>query len=71
MAINSVIIAIAVVNGIVKRGRWTNCYNSAGAISFFLFFLGFLKQNIGPKYAPPRRGKYKVNWRGGFAAPPF
>ena len=31
----------------------------------------FLWQNILPKYAPPRRGKYKVNWRGGEAAPPF
>ena len=37
----------------------------------FLFSFGLLKQDIRPKYAPPRRGKYKVNWRGGFAAPPF
>ena len=36
-----------------------------------LILLVFLRQNIGPKYAPPRRGKYKVNWRGSFAAPPF
>ena len=35
----------------------------------FLILLCFLKQNIRPKYARPRRGKYKVNWRGGFAAP--
>ena len=33
----------------------------------FIFYVrfGFLSQNIRPKYAPPRRDKQKVNWRGG------
>ena len=38
---------------------------------FFDFCARFLWQNIRPTYGPPRRGKYKVNWRGSFAAPAF
>ena len=38
---------------IVKSGRWTNCYNTACAISIFWFLLCFFKQNIRPKYALP------------------
>ena len=56
---------------IVKSGRQTNCYNSAGAISFLLIFGRFLRQNIRPKYAPPRRTNYTLKWRGGEAAPPI
>ena len=36
-----------------------------------LVFALVFQTDIRPKYAPPRRGKYKVNWRGGLAAPPF
>ena len=38
---------------------------------FFSFLLWFLKQNIRPKYAPPRRTNYTLKWRGGEAAPPI
>ena len=37
-------------------------FNSAGAISFFNFCFVFWAK-YGPKYVPPRRGKFKVNWR--------
>ena len=37
----------------------------------FLILFGFLKQNIRPKYAPPRRTNYTLKWRGGEAAPPI
>ena len=36
-----------------------------------LIFAWSFKANIRRKYATLRRGRYKVNWRGGFAAPPF
>ena len=36
---------------------------------FFWFLLGFLRLNIRPKYAPPRRNNYTLKWRGGEAAP--
>ena len=37
----------------------------------FDFCFWFFKQNIQPKYAPPRKGKYKVNTIGGAASPPL
>ena len=55
---------------IVKSGRWTNCHNSE-VQCHFLIFAWFFKAKYSTKYAPPRRGKYKVNWRSGFAAPAF
>ena len=36
----------------------------------FWFLLGSLRQNILPKYAPPRRTNSTLKWRGGEAAPP-
>ena len=38
---------------------------------FFDFCLVLLRQNIRPKYAPPRRTNYTLKWRGGEAAPPI
>ena len=40
-------------------------------ISFVWFLLGFLKQNIWPKYSPPRRTNYTLELRGSEAAPPM
>ena len=37
----------------------------------FWFLLGFSRQNIQPKYAPPRRTNCTLKWRGGEAAPPI
>ena len=40
-------------------------------LHFFWFLLGFLRQNVRSKYAPPRRPNYTLKWRGGEAAPPI
>ena len=37
----------------------------------FLNLAWALRQNIRPKYAPPRRTNYILKWRGGEAAPPI
>ena len=38
---------------------------------FLLIFALVFKQNIRPKYAPPRRPNYTLKWKGGEAAPPI